>query len=429
MEQQFPKNVRQIGNVSDSPKIYVEDYVDTFLNQLCDYHSEEAIGVFLVGTQVTIEDQPCVYISGAVRMDELPVKDGSPVIDDEYVKKMREEKEKYFHDGELIGWFLALPGQKAETNENIIKIHEKTFPKTNTVFIIRDTAAKEEMFFAYKYHDLLEIGGHYIYYEKNPDMQNYMITKRRQTGMTPSEVVEDQAAKNFRSLVREKMKQEPKRKAGRLQAAATTLVLTVAVVIGVSLFNNYDKMRSAQKSLGLLAMGEAQEEPLKSGSEELETIGTGQALKEQLTPEEILQNETEAANEEQAAAEQAGIEKTSAEQSGEGQADDKAQGADGETQAAAGQPQEQQAQDVSENGTNSSTDNMQGGSILEEEAVEASSGVILGEDDFYVVQKGDTLDSISKKVYGDISHVDAICRMNGLQDGNLIFIGQKILLP
>ena len=44
-------------------------------------------------------------------------------------------------------------------------------------------------------------------------------------------------------------------------------------------------------------------------------------------------------------------------------------------------------------------------------------------------KKGDTLDSISKKVYGDISHVDAICRMNGLQDGNLIFIGQKILLP
>ena len=32
MERQLPKNVRQIGNVSDSPKIYVEDYVDTFLH-------------------------------------------------------------------------------------------------------------------------------------------------------------------------------------------------------------------------------------------------------------------------------------------------------------------------------------------------------------------------------------------------------------
>ena len=27
MERQLPKNVRQIGNVSDNPKIYVEDYL------------------------------------------------------------------------------------------------------------------------------------------------------------------------------------------------------------------------------------------------------------------------------------------------------------------------------------------------------------------------------------------------------------------
>ena len=27
MERQLPKNVRQIGNVCDEPKIYVEDYV------------------------------------------------------------------------------------------------------------------------------------------------------------------------------------------------------------------------------------------------------------------------------------------------------------------------------------------------------------------------------------------------------------------
>ena len=50
-------------------------------------------------------------------------------------------------------------------------------------------------------------------------------------------------------------------------------------------------------------------------------------------------------------------------------------------------------------------------------------------EDIYIVQKGDTLAKISKKVYGDTTHVDAICRMNGLTDGNLIFIGQKILLP
>ena len=48
MENKFPKNVRQIGNVSDTPKIYVEDYVDTFLNQICDKADNKQVGAFLV---------------------------------------------------------------------------------------------------------------------------------------------------------------------------------------------------------------------------------------------------------------------------------------------------------------------------------------------------------------------------------------------
>ena len=47
----------------------------------------------------------------------------------------------------------------------------------------------------------------------------------------------------------------------------------------------------------------------------------------------------------------------------------------------------------------------------------------------YVVEQGDTLAIISKKAYGDVSHVDSICRMNGITDGNLIYVGQKLLLP
>ena len=39
------------------------------------------------------------------------------------------------------------------------------------------------------------------------------------------------------------------------------------------------------------------------------------------------------------------------------------------------------------------------------------------------------LDKFSKEIYGDIFHVSEICEVNGLEDGNLIFIGQKLLLP
>lgn len=67
----------------------------------------------------------------------------------------------------------------------------------------------------------------------------------------------------------------------------------------------------------------------------------------------------------------------------------------------------------------------------EEEKVDDSSMSTMQEmsEDIYIVEKGDTLAKISKKVYGDSGHVDAICRMNGLSDGNLIFIGQKLILP
>ena len=43
--------------VSDTPKIYVEDYVDTFLNQICDKADKEQAGAFLVGKKEVTEGQ------------------------------------------------------------------------------------------------------------------------------------------------------------------------------------------------------------------------------------------------------------------------------------------------------------------------------------------------------------------------------------
>ena len=45
------------------------------------------------------------------------------------------------------------------------------------------------------------------------------------------------------------------------------------------------------------------------------------------------------------------------------------------------------------------------------------------------VQAGDTLAGISKKAYGDFSHVEVISKTNDLENGNLIYVGQKLVLP
>ena len=357
MERQFPKNVRQIGNVSDEPKIYVEDYVDTYLNQLRERAAEEPVGVMLTGEILIQEGQAVVYASGAIRMKEIEVNGTEIVIGEDTFKDLEEERKQYFPSSDAVGWCLIENGHPMGQNRQIAKIHEKSFAKSDTVFIWKDAVDNEEVYYAYKYGELMQMGGHYIYYEKNPNMQNYMISTRKKIGVTPSEVVEDRAAKDFRSVVRERMEDKEQRQSSRLVYVTSALLVVVVLAIGISTVNNFTKMEAVQSSLESLSQSASKTES-QTG-----TVNEG----------------------EDGALEANGI-------IGDGEAKDK---------------------------------EASGGTVPETSTVQEQ----LSDEDYYVVRKGDTLDSISVKVYGDASHVEALCKMNGLSDGNLIYIGQKLLLP
>ncbi|BDF32079.1 hypothetical protein CE91St62_01530 [Lachnospiraceae bacterium] len=362
MEKQFPKNVRQIGNVSDEPKIYVEDYVDTYLSQLREKAAETAIGAALVGEIQSLEEQDVVYISGAIQMKELEVKGTEIAIEEETWKQLEEDKQEYFPSKELVGWCLIETGHPMGLNSGVKKVHEASFSKANSIFIWKDALEADEIYYAYKYHELMQMGGHYIYYEKNPSMQNYMINTRKKIGVTPSEVVEDRAAKDFRSAVREKMEYKEQKGSSKFTYATSVLLVVVVLAIGISTVNNFDKMEAVQTSLESLSQSVNKPES-KTGT--------------------VNENEGEDSDKNTTA--------------GEAKAED----ADAEDKE------------------------VSGGTVPETSTIQEQ----LGDEDYYVVQKGDTLDSISVKLYGNTSHVEAICKMNGLSDGNLIFIGQKLLLP
>ena len=48
---------------------------------------------------------------------------------------------------------------------------------------------------------------------------------------------------------------------------------------------------------------------------------------------------------------------------------------------------------------------------------------------YYEVEKGDTLYTICREIYGDLSQVEKICEINGIEDPDEIGYGQKIILP
>ena len=377
MERQLPKNVRQIGNVSDEPKIYVEDYVDTYLNQLKDKAKDEPVGIALAGEILVLEGQPVVYISGAFRLAEVEVRGKEISLREETVKQMETDRKKYFPETEIVGWGLIEDGKPMGRSREVGRIHSKYFSKDQSVFIWKDSLDGEEVFYAFKYGELMQMGGHYVFYEKNPAMQNYMISTRKKIGVTPSEVVEDRAAKDFRSVVRERMDAKSDRQNSRLIYITSALLVVVVLVIGVSTMNNYDKMEAVQSSLESLSQS------VNSPESQTETV-----------------TEDEGDDEEEGAAAKAQVET-------------------GETESV----QEASGDTASDSSGEGDTDDT--GAVMTADPSE----IDLDEDDYYVVQKGDTLDTISMKVYGDAAHVDAICRMNGLSDGNLIYIGQKLLLP
>ena len=398
MERQIPKNVRQIGNVSDSPKIYVEDYVDTFFAQLSE-KSEKAkapVGAFLVGDIQSGDDEDYVYIYGAIRMHELKMSGNEYVIDEDTWKHAYEDCKQFFEDGEMLGWFVAHPGVPLTPDSSTIKFHKKSFPKKNTVFIMKDPIEKDETYYVHKMNDLMAIGGHYTYYEKNPCMQNYMIASRKKNGAVSSETVEDRAAQDFRDLVRKRGTRQKRRKAGGLMYVASACLVLVLIIMGVAMVNSFDRMKSVQSTL----------EALADTSDTVETRETSGSV-------------TAVTSEEQTGDGQSADDKDA--QSGDGQASDDQNVSNDDAQSDASQTEGKKEESSSSQDVSDASDE-QSGQASDSSGKNGSDGV-------YIVEQGDTLAIISRKMYGDVNHVDAICRMNGITDGNLIYVGQKLLLP
>lgn len=427
MERQIPKNVRQIGNVSDSPKIYVEDYVDTFFAQLSDKYRndpQKPLGAFLIGDFQTYEGEDYVYIYGAIQMQELRVSGMEYLIDDETWKRAYEECKQFFEEGELIGWFVVRDDAEKAPGNSTVKLHKKSFPKKNTVFIICDPQEKEETYYVHKMNDLMEIGGHYTYYEKNPCMQDYMISSRKKNGAVQTEVVEDKAAQNFRDLARKQGRRTRQKHQGNFVYAMSVGLVLVLVIMGVAMLNNFNKIRKAQNQIEEVAgtINTVKDSDNSGNSNEGNDPNGGQADgSEDGTADENTgaenENSTAGDDADQGKTDSAANKNTDTEKSNSA-SDKKAEGDDG----------------TSKNDTDgdASTNSSQAKNSPSDEVVEASavpSSSTNGSDGVYVVEKGDTLAIISKKMYGDVTHVDAICRMNGLSNGNLIYIGQKLILP
>lgn len=441
----IPKNVMQIGTGSPNVKLYMEDYVHTFLER-------------------------CQGKETCLAFGQQEEKDGI-----RYYLIYGVEKETDFRRGNF-SYFQKL--------ERIGKIEKKEAA-------VRFWTVRGEE---------IQIGGYFIFYEQNEEMQAYMIAEREQS--RPADVEEERVMEAINAR-REKRKAEAAADAARgttASGASTPNTARSATASRASAPNTASSRKTVLSRLGALkaaaptlnaasrktAFGTAYQ--ARSGSTGalfpklcrigclvllLVLVGTALTSVNQYSDMKAVsallagavrntKNETENISPGLIVEETVGW--NSSDEMAQSAALDEATQADDETGAA------NTAMDgeVTDNRTadNVMTDNVMPDSVMsdsvttdsvttdsvmadgrnavttdadaESSAVRQSASAsdsfpqvqeALAHPESYQVQKGDSLIAISRRFYGTDEKVIEICRLNNIKDPNQIQPGQNILLP
>lgn len=196
----LPKNIRQIGLPEEKKKIYIEDYVVTYMNQLASEYANKQSAAILLGFHTKQKDVRLTFINGAIGIPAAKVEDDQITFESELWEKIYDTMRKYFRESEIVGWFLTRPGKSLGINEKITKIHVDQFPGKEKTLFLMDPLDKEEAFFIYEGGKLTRQQGYYIYYERNEEMQNYMVDHRK--GKGTEELLETADLKNTNCMYR-----------------------------------------------------------------------------------------------------------------------------------------------------------------------------------------------------------------------------------
>lgn len=235
----LPKNIRQIGLPEEKKKIYVEDYVVTYMNQLASEYPNQQSAAILLGFYTRQNDMRLTFINGAIGIPNAKVDEDTVSFDSHLWEEMYDTIKKYFHDIEIVGWFLTRPGKSLGINEKITKIHVDQFPGSEKTLFLMDPLDKEDAFFIYENGKLTRQHGYYIYYERNEDMQNYMIEQRKGKGTEALlEAADIRRDTKDRYSVKRQHKNEKSHTGRKIRLAGTVIAAMALVVIGMRIMNN-----------------------------------------------------------------------------------------------------------------------------------------------------------------------------------------------
>ena len=282
-----------------------------------------------------------------------------------------------------------------------------------------DSLEKEEAFYIYEKNMLRRRDGYYVYYEKNPQMQEYMMRGKGEPEVLPEVDPQRAVVTSYRALSAERNKKSARGFHAFVYVASLALLAAVSAM-GVNMMSSAGKihqleeavsyLKSDQISMEVETAAEEKEsqtmlrtESNLSGSDSTENKDTDKEVEEDAEEKTDVNPETDTdgqPTDETTAAAETGDKQPQPDQAG--QTEDIGESTAEEEQTPSIKPQDEEKPDVQETGT-------------------------IAEQDYYIVQKGESLLGISQRIYGK-DYTEQLCSLNELEDENKIYAGQKLLL-
>lgn len=410
---ELPKNITQIGEADKHCRIYVEDYVVSYIKQMNGMAQNKDIAIALYGRKTEEDGVTYLFAYGSAKLNFLqkPVRHLSQAQEQE-IEKLRK---KYFSEMSFLGYQI-LNGEMVEG----FQICEQEICRYVAGYA--QFYEKNDSMLAY----MLENRGEEAAPEK-VDQEKYEVVKKRQeerrqrqesgnafraAGHTENAPVEYRRAVENRRREPDNIIPMPTTGLRRMKMAAAG-VFVLLCVMALALM----RQESTGESLGETArqaMSNLMEQKLPDAVEEQSQIST--LVAEDKLEDALRQENAAAGNTTGTAAETVMPEGTeNASMDGTSADSNVAKNTTDVTEATEQNTTQETTQDVTQTAEPA---------VAETPTVEAVS-----QPTHYTIRRGDTLIGISLRNYGSNSKVPEICSLNGITDPDDIKIGQEILLP
>ena len=278
----MPARTKQMGSIENHVKIFVEDYVYTYLYQYGRSGGGKEKLAALIGKHYEVEGQDVLVISGAIQGKGTVQQNGVECFSEETWEYIGGQMQTYFTGMNIVGWVHCQPSFGSFLMARDEVFHKEYFKEKWQVLFVVDTMDKLDTFYIYNEDGtgLRQARGYFVYYDRNREMQEYMLEnsmirprEEMQEGTSPQAEAEVfaaeqaegrerqrrkpsaeerlDAAKEIRRVLqkREKEVKQAKKEHDRLLAAVSCVLCAVCVCMGVAMMQSLDRLKMVETEL------------------------------------------------------------------------------------------------------------------------------------------------------------------------------------